>query len=97
MVRVFVSAGRAAGVRPQDLVGALVKGAGVDPQALGAIHISDRFSVVEIRDESVDAAIAGLRATPLRGMEVKASRDRGARPAARTSARSAERTPKRRA
>jgi ATP-dependent RNA helicase DeaD len=75
MVRVFVGAGRTAGIRPADLVGALVKGAGLDPRALGAIHIGDRFSLFEVRSDRAQAAIAGLGRTPLRGREVVVRRD----------------------
>jgi hypothetical protein len=75
MVRLHVGAGRAAGVRAADLVGALVKGAGLDPRALGAIHIGDRFSLVEVRGDQAEAALEGLRETPLRGREVEVRRD----------------------
>jgi ATP-dependent RNA helicase DeaD len=68
--RVFVGAGRDAGVRPGDLVGALVKGGGLDPQAVGAIHITDRFAIVEIAADQAEAAIEALRRTPLRGRKV---------------------------
>jgi ATP-dependent RNA helicase DeaD len=70
MARVFVGAGRTAGVRPKDLVGAITKGAGVAAAALGAIQIGDRSSVVEVRASEVKAFIEGLRKTPLRGKKV---------------------------
>ncbi len=80
MVRLHVGAGRAAGVRAADLVGALVKGAGLDPRALGAIHIGDRFSLVEVRGDQAEAALEGLRETPLRGREVEVRREERAMP-----------------
>ncbi len=70
MARVFVGAGRLAGVRPKDLVGAITKGAGVAAEALGAIEIADRFSVVEVRATEAKALIESLRKTPLRGHKV---------------------------
>ncbi len=70
MARVFVGAGRTAGVRPKDLVGAITKGAGVAAAALGGIQIGDRSSVVEVRASEVKALIDGLRKTPLRGKKV---------------------------
>jgi ATP-dependent RNA helicase DeaD len=70
MARVFVGAGRTAGVRPKDLVGAITKGAGVAAEALGAIEIADRFSVVEVRASEAKGLIEGLRRTPLRGAKV---------------------------
>ena len=59
MARVFVGAGRTAGVRPKDLVGAITKGAGVAAAALGGIQIGDRSSVVEVRASEVKALIEG--------------------------------------
>ena len=70
MARVFVGAGRTAGVRPKDLVGAITKGAGVAAAALGAIQIGDRSSVVEVRASEAKALIEALRKTPLRGKKV---------------------------
>jgi ATP-dependent RNA helicase DeaD len=70
MVKVFVGAGRTAGVRPKDLVGAITKGAGVAAAALGSIQIGDRSSVVEVREPEVKAFMEGLRKTPLRGKKV---------------------------
>jgi hypothetical protein len=51
-------------------VGALVKGGGLDPQAVGAIHITDRYAIVEIAADQAQAAIEALRRTPLRGRKV---------------------------
>jgi ATP-dependent RNA helicase DeaD len=70
MARVFVGAGRTAGVRPKDLVGAITKGAGVAAAALGAISIGDRSSIVEVRASEAKALIEALRKTPLRGKKV---------------------------
>jgi ATP-dependent RNA helicase DeaD len=70
MAKVFVGAGRLAGVRPKDLVGAITKGAGVAAAALGAIQIGDRSSIVEVRASEAAALIEALRKTPLRGKKV---------------------------
>jgi len=84
MARVFVGAGRTAGVRPKDLVGAITKGAGVAAAALGAIQIGDRSSVVEVRASEARALIEALRKTPLRGKKVpvRLYEELGRRPAA---------------
>ena len=57
-MRVYVGAGRKAKVRPADLVGAIVNEAGIDPRAIGAIQITDRFSLVELPDEVADESSA---------------------------------------
>src|SRR5690606_39249983 len=59
--RLFVGAGRAAGVRPKDLVGAITGEAGVSGDAIGSIQISDRFSLVEVADDVADQVLRALK------------------------------------
>jgi ATP-dependent RNA helicase DeaD len=75
MVRVFVGAGRSAGLRPADLVGAIANEADVSAREIGAIEIEERFSLVEVSDHIADAAIRALRATSLRGQRVTVRKD----------------------
>jgi ATP-dependent RNA helicase DeaD len=75
MVRVFVGAGRNAGLRPADLVGAIANEAGVSAREIGAIEIEDRFSLVEVSDHVAEDAIRALRSTSLRGLKVTVRRD----------------------
>src|SRR5688500_3295710 len=70
MVRLFVGAGRRAGIRPGDLVGAITGESGLDSRAIGAIEINDGFSLVEVPQDRADEVIAALRATKLRGQKV---------------------------
>ena len=76
VARVFIGLGRKAGVRPGDLVGAIANEAGIDSRSIGAIEITDRFSLVEVPDESADEVIRALRGTTIRGKKVLARRDR---------------------
>ena len=71
-----VGAGRKSNIRPADLVGAIVNEAGVDPRAIGAIQITDRFSLVEVPDEIADEIISTLRAATIKGKRVPVRRDR---------------------
>ena len=48
MTRIFVGAGRVAGIRPKDLVGAITNEAGLQGRDIGGIEIGDRFSLVEV-------------------------------------------------
>jgi len=75
MVRVFVGAGRAVGLRPADLVGAIANETGVSAREIGAIEIEDRFSLVEVSDHIAEDAIRALRATSLRGQRVTVRKD----------------------
>jgi ATP-dependent RNA helicase DeaD len=76
MAKIFIGAGRQAGVRPQDLVGAIANEAGVAGGLIGAIQISDRFSVVEVPGELAAQVIKALGKTTLRGKKVQVRRDK---------------------
>jgi ATP-dependent RNA helicase DeaD len=73
--RIFIGAGRQAGIRPQDLVGAITNEAGIRGQQIGAIEISERHSIVEVGDEVVDDVIGALRTATLKGRRVTVRRD----------------------
>ena len=59
MTRLFVGAGRGAGIRPQDLVGAIAGETGLSGRDIGAIEIADRFSLVEVPEAAADEVIDG--------------------------------------
>ncbi|HEX5129693.1 MAG TPA: DEAD/DEAH box helicase [Usitatibacter sp.] len=75
MARIWVGAGRQAGVRPQDLVGAITNEAGIAGALIGAIQISDRFSLVEVPEEAADQVVKALGNSNVRGKKVRVSRD----------------------
>jgi ATP-dependent RNA helicase DeaD len=77
MARIFVGAGRDAGIRPQDLVGAIANEAGVAGALIGAIQISDRFSLVEVPGDVAEQVVKALGKTKLRGRKVMVKVDRG--------------------
>ncbi|HEX6965933.1 MAG TPA: DEAD/DEAH box helicase [Gemmatimonadaceae bacterium] len=76
VTRIYVGAGRTAGVRPGDLVGAIANEVGIDSSAIGAIDIADRFSLVEVPEEIVEDIIGALRGTTIKGRRVVVRRDR---------------------
>jgi ATP-dependent RNA helicase DeaD len=76
VARLYIGAGRQAKVRPSDLVGAIVNEAGVDPRAIGAIQITERFSLVEVPDDIADGIIDTLRGATIKGKRVPVRRDR---------------------
>jgi ATP-dependent RNA helicase DeaD len=75
-VRLFVGAGRQAGIRPGDLVGAITGEAAVESRSLGAIEIADRFSLIEVPDALADGIVDALKATTIRGKKVTVRRER---------------------
>ncbi len=76
VARLFIGAGREAGIRPADLVGAIVNETGLEPKSIGSIEISDRFSIVELPDEVMDEVIPVLAKIKLKGKKVLFKRDK---------------------
>ncbi|HEU4787159.1 MAG TPA: DEAD/DEAH box helicase [Gemmatimonadaceae bacterium] len=78
VMRLYIGLGRASGIRPGDIVGAIANEAGVSPKGIGAIDIADNFSIVEVREDEARSIIAALRGTTLRGKKVTVREDRHA-------------------
>jgi ATP-dependent RNA helicase DeaD len=76
MTRLYVGTGRAAGVRPQDLVGAIAGESRLTGRDIGAIEIADRFSLVEVPESAADEVIAALRGTSIKGRRTTVRRER---------------------
>ena len=77
MARMFVGAGRSAGIRPQDLVGAIANETPLSGREIGAIEIAERFSLVEVPETSIDQVISILRNATIKGKKPPIRRDRG--------------------
>ncbi len=76
--RLFVNAGRASGVRPQDIVGALANESSLSGRDIGAIQIHERHALVEIPEHAADDVLRSLRGgTTLKGRRANVRRDRG--------------------
>lgn len=76
MSRLFIGAGRDDGVGPRDLVGAIANESGVIGRHIGAIDITDRFSLVEVPEEVADYVVECLNSSRIRGRRVVVRRDR---------------------
>jgi ATP-dependent RNA helicase DeaD len=74
--RLFVGTGRASGVRPQDLVGAITGESHLSGRDIGAIEIADRFSLVEVPESAADDVVAALRQTSIKGRRATVRRER---------------------
>jgi len=70
MTRLVVNVGRRAGVRPQDLVGAITGEAGVPGNVVGAIDIGDESSIVEVVEEVAARVVRALRGARIKGARV---------------------------
>jgi len=67
MTKLFVGAGRSAGIRPQDLVGAIAGETSLGGRDIGAIEIADRFTLVEVPEAAIDEVVTALRASTIKG------------------------------
>jgi ATP-dependent RNA helicase DeaD len=76
VTRLFVGIGRRAGLRPEDLVGAIAGESGLSPRDIGAIQITDRFSLVEVPESDADMVIAALQRSTIRGRRPTVRRER---------------------
>jgi ATP-dependent RNA helicase DeaD len=74
--RVFVGAGRDAGIRPGDLVGAITGETGLTGRDIGAIEIHQRFALVEVPEGAAEEVVQALRATMIKGRKATVRRDR---------------------
>ncbi len=72
---IFIGAGRAAGVRPQDLVGAIAGETHLSGRDIGPIQINERFSIVGVPKESADQVISIMRNATVKGNKVTVKMD----------------------
>ncbi|HET6875517.1 MAG TPA: DEAD/DEAH box helicase [Acidimicrobiales bacterium] len=74
--RLYISVGRDAGVRPQDLVGAITGETHLSGRDLGSIEITQRFSLVEVPEDQADEVIDAMRRAKIRGRKATVRRER---------------------
>lgn len=72
----FIGMGRAAGLRPKDIVGAITGESGVHSHKIGSIQISERFSLVEVANDVAQQVLQALRSGTIRGKKVTVRLDK---------------------
>ena len=72
--RLFIGVGRSEGIRAGDLVGAIANETNLTGREIGPIKVSDHFSIVGVPESGVDAVIAALKNTTLKGNKPKVRR-----------------------
>jgi len=70
MAKVYIGAGKEAGIRPGDLVGAIANETGLNSTVIGVVEVMDRFSLVEVPDALAREIIATLSRTRIKGQKV---------------------------
>jgi ATP-dependent RNA helicase DeaD len=79
MVKLWISAGRAEGVRPADLVGAISGEAGIPGKVIGSIDVVAHASFVEVPAGVAERVIRALSRARIRNNRVRVQRFDGAR------------------
>ena len=75
-VRVFVSVGRKDQASAKDLVGALIKEAGLQKGQIGKIDVRETFSLVDVAPAVAEQAVRRMAGVSVRGRRVTARPDR---------------------
>jgi len=65
--KLYVGLGRKAGIRPQDLVGAIANESGISGRDIGDIKVSDQFSIVEVPSGEMDNILKSMSNVSIRG------------------------------
>ena len=65
--KLYVGLGRKAGIRPQDLVGAIANESGISGRDIGDIKVSDQFSIVEVPGNEMDNILNTMKNVSIRG------------------------------
>jgi ATP-dependent RNA helicase DeaD len=74
MVRLTLNAGRAHGIQPGDVVGAIAGEAGIPGRAIGAIDIHADQTFVDVKDVHVDKVLNKMQSRTLRGRTISLKR-----------------------
>lgn len=70
MVRLSLDLGRAHGIRPNDVVGAIASEAGIPGRGIGAIDIRQNRTFVDVKQKHVDRVLRQMSRSTLRGQAV---------------------------
>src|SRR6195952_3683914 len=76
VARLFICAGRDAGIRPGDLVGAITGETELGGRDIGRLEIHQKFALVEVPESAAENVVQALRATMIKGRKATVRRDR---------------------
>ncbi len=72
MTRLFLNIGRAQGIRPQDIVGAIANEANIPGRSIGAIDILDASTFVDVPTASIEVVLQAMSTIRMKGRAVTA-------------------------
>ncbi len=74
--KLYVGLGRADGLRPKDLVGAIANETHLSGREIGPISITENFATVGVPSAAADEVIDAMKRTTIKGKKAKVRRDR---------------------
>nr|MBA3420461.1 DbpA RNA binding domain-containing protein [Thermoleophilaceae bacterium] len=69
--RLVIGAGRAHGLEPADVVGALVQGSGLEGEDIERVRVLERFSLAEVPAERASQAVERVGGSRVKGRELR--------------------------
>lgn len=70
MTRLVLNFGKAHGIGPGDIVGVICGGARVAKEEVGAIHLLDKQTLVDVADDSARAVLKKLNGIKFKGRKL---------------------------
>ena len=68
-----LSLGKQDGIRTGHVVAAIIEASGIDADAIGAVHIHNRSTSVDIAAEQIDLVVKKMKKAKIRGKNVRVS------------------------
>lgn len=77
MVRLFINAGKAQKIRPEDIVRTIASEADIPGNRIGVINIYEKFTFVEVPEDSAERVIAVMHKNTIKGYKVNVEPAKG--------------------
>ncbi|MDD4600792.1 MAG: DEAD/DEAH box helicase [Negativicutes bacterium] len=77
MVRLFINAGRAQKIRPEDVVRTIASEADIPGNSIGVINIYDKFTFVEVPEDVVERVLSVMHRNSIKGCKINVEIARG--------------------
>ncbi|MPM43309.1 DEAD-box ATP-dependent RNA helicase CshA [bioreactor metagenome] len=77
MVRLFINAGRAQKIRPEDIVRTIASEADIPGNIIGVINIYDKFTFVEVPEDVAERVLSVMHKNSIKGYKINVEIARG--------------------
>ncbi len=77
MVRLFINAGKAQKIRPEDIVRTIASEADIPGNRIGVINIYEKFTFVEVPEDSAERVISVMHKNTIKGYKVNVEPAKG--------------------